>query len=311
MGNRGYAGYYRDIYLRSSYEYAYAIYLDYFEIEWRYEVMVLDIGYKLYKPDFFLINPDRTIKKIIEVKSRNLQAIKNAEKDLQVVEDKFGYEWEIVSYKELMYLYKELPFSLNSVITKWINSDKTTINKAAFGNKNGHFNMKHSDETKIRIGKHTKKLWQTDSPSRRSMIEGLKKSGIKKGYIRVHRETRTCILCKSSFITLATSTKQYCSRKCSGKVAIKSATESYVSKRSALHEEVKKLVIAWSVNNKEILLNAPYNRVKTTIAPLIHEIEMNYGIKDFRVISKAVFGKDCGRKELLRFMKKVCNENVC
>jgi len=34
-------------------------------------------------------------------------------------------------------------------------------------------------------------------------------------------------------------------------------------------------------------------------------------VKDFRVISKAVFGEDRGRKELLRFMKNVCNEKLC
>jgi hypothetical protein len=51
--NRGYAGFYRGYYLRSSYEYAYAKYLDFNSIPWSYEEKVFNIGFKQYKPDFF------------------------------------------------------------------------------------------------------------------------------------------------------------------------------------------------------------------------------------------------------------------
>ncbi|SOC36186.1 hypothetical protein SAMN05877842_102144 [Ureibacillus acetophenoni] len=46
--NRGYASFYKGHYLRSSYEYAYAKYLDYHSIPWGYEVKVFDLGYKFY-----------------------------------------------------------------------------------------------------------------------------------------------------------------------------------------------------------------------------------------------------------------------
>lgn len=53
--NRGYAGFYKLHYLRSSYEYAYAKFLDYHCISWGYEDRVFNIGYKFYKPNFSFI----------------------------------------------------------------------------------------------------------------------------------------------------------------------------------------------------------------------------------------------------------------
>lgn len=311
MSNRGYAGYYKNFYLRSSYEYAYAKYLDFFSIIWDYEMQIFNIENKLYKPDFFILNPDGTIKKIVEIKSKNLIAIERAKQNLRYIQENYGYEIEVISYQQLLSLYENLPFTLNSVITAWISSNETTISKVAYGNKNGHFNMKHSIETKKKIGEHTRLLWATDSPSRRRMLEGLNKSGVKKGYIRVPREKRNCLLCKQTFTVLITSFQKYCSQSCAGNVAIKIATEASVNKHKKIHKEIKQYVLHWLKDNKEAVLDIPFNRIKTTLAPLLMEIENNFGIKDIRIISKAVVGKNCGRKDLLKFMKDICNENIC
>jgi hypothetical protein len=65
--NRGYAGFYKGHYLRSSYEYAYAKYLDYHSIRWSYEDDVFNLGYKMYKPDFYFYNQDHKLVKIVEL----------------------------------------------------------------------------------------------------------------------------------------------------------------------------------------------------------------------------------------------------
>lgn len=309
--NRGYAGFYGEYYLRSSYEYAYARYLDYHQIPWSYEDETFDIGYKLYKPDFFFYDQDGKLMRIVEIKSRNKKAKDDARKALDIIKEKYSIECEILSYEELLELYKTLPFSLTSTITKWIKSDETTINKSAHGKLNGHFNMRHSESTKKKIGEHTKQLWASDSQAKKRMVEGLRKSGIKKGYIRVAREERKCKVCKKNFVVLITSPKGYCSRTCSGKIAIKNATVHYIEKRQEIHQGIKEYVIKWSINNKDIVLEAPLNKIKTVLSPMIDNIQLKFGVKDFRVISKAVFGEDRGRKELLRFMKKVCNEKIC
>lgn len=218
----------------------------------------------------------------------------------------------MVSYEELLILYNDLPFSLNSVITEWIQSGKTTINKALYGKYNGHYNLKHSNEAKKKIGEHTKKLWASDSSAKRRMIEGLRKSGsVQKGKFKKPREKRVCNECGKIFEVIITSPQKFCSQSCSGNVAIRKATDSYVNRRHQIHIEIKEFIVKWSIENKDKVLAAPFNKIKTTIKPLIDSIQIHYDVKDFRVISKAVFGEDRGRKELLRFMKNVCNEKVC
>jgi hypothetical protein len=137
------------------------------------------------------------------------------------------------------------------------------------------------------------------------MLEGLKKSGMKKGYIKTPREKRVCQCCMEGFEVLVTSTQKYCSQSCAGSVAIKKATDRYLEKRNTIHQSIKDYIIKWSLDNKKIVSQAPLNKIKSTIAPLVDDIQMQFGVKDFRVISKAVFGEDRGRKELLKFMKDV------
>jgi hypothetical protein len=302
--NRGYAGFYKGHYLRSSYEYAYAKYLDYHSIPWSHEDNVYDLGYKFYKPDFFIYDQYGYLNKIIEIKSRNKEAQLEAKRALDIITERYNVECELISYEELLKLYESLPFSLTSTITEWIESKNTTIHKAAIGKLNGHFNLKHDKNTKKIIGEHTKKLWASDSPARRKMLEGLKKSGMKKGYIKIPREIRECQECLKEFKVLITSPQKYCSQSCAGKVAIRLATERYVEKRNSIRKNIKDYIIKWSFDNKEIVMETPLNKIKPTIAPLVIDIQKQFGVKDFRVISSAVFGEDLGRKELIRFMQE-------
>lgn len=309
--NRGYAGFYNGHYLRSSYEYAYAKYLDFHSIPWSYEDNTFDIGYKLYKPDFFFYDQNGNLEKIVEIKSRNKDAKDEAKRALSGIKERYDINSELLSYEELLKLYESLPFSLTSIITEWIKAKDTTIHKAAFGQRNGHYNLKHSENAKKKIGEHTKQLWASDSTSRRKMLEGLKKSGMKKGFIKTPREIRTCEKCLEKFEVLITSVKKYCSQSCAGKVAVTIATGRYMESRKIIHKSINGYIIKWSILNKETVSKTPLNKIKTTLAPLLDEIQKLYGVKDFRVISKAVFGEDHGRKELIRFMKEVCNEKIC
>ncbi|WP_301108256.1 restriction endonuclease [Sporosarcina sp.] len=310
--NRGYAGFYKGFYLRSSYEYAYAVYLDQFNILWSFEDQTFEVYGKSYKPDFFFYDKHGKLEKIVEIKSRNQQEIESAKLKLEFIEVQYLVKTELISYVELLKIYENMPMSLNSIITSWIKSDDTTIHKAAIGRLNGHYGLTHSEESKNKIGEHTKKLWRTNSLSKKRMIEGLRKSGLsQKGKIKTEREKRYCLLCANEFIALITSKQIYCSRKCSGQTAISIATDKYVQKRKSVHQDIKRFLIQWTFKNKELVLSTPYNKINTTIRPLTDEIFLQFGVKDMRVISKAVFGEDKGRKELLRFMKKLCSENVC
>lgn len=310
--NRGYAGFYKGFYLRSSYEYAYAVYLDQFNISWSFETQVFEVNGKFYKPDFFFYDKDGNLEKIVEIKSQNKKELELAKEKLSYIKDQYQIKTELFSYKELLKIYEDMPVSLKSVIEHWINSDDTTIHKAASGSLNAHYGLKHTEATKKKIGEHTKKLWNGDTPAKKKMIEGLRKSGLsQKGKIKTEREKRYCALCFDEFTVMVTSTKIYCCQHCSGQSAIRIATDAYVERRTAIHQNIKHYIIQWTNENKELVLSTPYNKINSTIKPLFDEIFSLFGVKDLRVISKAVFGEDKGRKELLRFMKEICSENVC
>jgi len=310
--NRGYAGFYKSYYLRSSYEYAYAKFLDYHSISWGYEDKVFNLGYKFYKPDFFFYNDNGDIIKIVEIKSRDIAAKEKALEALKIIETTYDINCVLISYEELLEMYKLVPFSLTSTITEWIESKNTTISKASYGKYNGHFNRQHNEQTKKIIGQHTKRLWESNSPAKARMIEGLRKSGLsQKGKQKKPREQRICKSCGSKFEVIVSSSKWFCTQSCAGSSNIQVATQTYVEKRAKIHQEIKQTVIKWAIDNQEIITATPFNQIKLTLQPLIESIYQEFGVKDFRVISKSIFGEDRGRKELLRFMKKVCNENVC
>lgn len=307
--NRGYSGFYKGFFLRSSYEYAFAKSLDFRNIRWKYEVEKYDLGYKVYKPDFFIYDKEGKLIKIIEIKSREKKAQDTAKKALKEVESKFGISGELVSYEELLEIYQDLPFTLNSTLTEWINSSETSINKTLSGKLNGHYNFVHSVDTKQKIGAHTKKLWESNGQSKSRMLEGLRKSGLaQKGKIKVARMTRICPACKIRFEVLITSRRKYCSQTCCGKVNILVATSKQMLNREIRYRLIKAHIDNWSKANKDAVLGAKYNKIKTILSPLLDEIYSNYHIKDFRVISAAVFDEDLGRKALLAYMKEIARK---
>jgi len=304
--NRGDAGYYKGVYLRSSYEYAYARYLDYMRISWLYEVEVFDVGFKLFKPDFFITDKYGDTVEIVEIKSKCQKEIDIAKKSLNIVSETYGIKCSLISYKELLVIYRALPFSLNSVIGQWINSEATTIRKSLKGELNGHYNMKHTEEAKIKIGKHTKALWASNGVAKVKMIEDLRKSGLsQKGKIKVERKVICCLKCGEEMEVLITTKKQYCSRHCSGAVAIKTATQAYVQHRKILHQQIKNHVESCSKANAPLVTSIPLNKISTFLKPLMDEIAQIYDVKDIRVITKAVLGKDQGRKALMLYLKEM------
>jgi len=78
---KGLQGYYKRsdgkfVYLRSSWEYVFAKWLDKNNIKWEYEYKqyVLENGEK-YRPDFFIFNDDGVLTKIIEIKGYNISSL--------------------------------------------------------------------------------------------------------------------------------------------------------------------------------------------------------------------------------------------
>lgn len=171
----------------------------------------------------------------------------------------------------------------------------------------GELGKSYSDITKERIGKKTKERWDDPEIAAR-MVDGLRKSGkAQLGKIKVPRVVRQCSVCQSNFNTLTSSSQVYCSQSCAGKTAIKLATEAYVKKRDDLKLEIKEFSINWALSNRDVIQKAPYNRISTCLAPLTEEIYNRYDVKDYRIISKAICGKE-SRKEMMKFLKQIVND---
>ena len=312
--NRGYSGYYNGVYLRSSYEYAYAKYLDYQNIEWRYEDQEFNLLDGTYLPDFFVYK-NGELQFIAEVKSGEKREIQRAIIRLNELKKQFQIESKLILFKDLKELYKDMPFKLHKVIQEWINSEATKINKSVSGELNPHFGISHSIQTKKLISKNSIERW-SDQESRNYMIKRLRESAQiisqkLKGRIKVKREIRQCLSCGKSFETLITSNQKSCSQYCAGVINFQKGNHIYVNGRIGLHNEIKTFVVDWCKQNPGIILETPYNRITTMLSPLFNQIQENFNVKDMRVISKAVFGEDKGRKELLKFLKAVASEKVC
>ncbi|MEB2492939.1 hypothetical protein SOP93_17405 [Peribacillus frigoritolerans] len=103
---KAYGGYYKDIFLRSSYEYAYALYLDEIGIKWGYELQNFRLSKKVYKPDFFLYDTDWNLLKIAEVKSESASERKKASEYKKQMKDIHNIDVKIVTLETLQQLYE-------------------------------------------------------------------------------------------------------------------------------------------------------------------------------------------------------------
>lgn len=107
--------------------------------------------------------------------------------------------------------------------------------------------------------------------------------------------------------------RKYCSNNCSAmqEHRIKNSKIGAEKERldqQPIYDKIKNIIESYATENATLILNTQYNRLgRLTIW---HSLYIETGIKDMRIYSKAVFGKDLGRKELLRYMKHI-SENIC
>lgn len=306
---RGYGGYYNDTYLRSSLEFAYAYYLDEKEIEWDYEIKRYDLEGVSYKPDFYILK-NGEIDYIVEIKSEENRH--EGLKKVNKLKELYGLDVRLVTYKDLLKIYQtEMPISLNKARTIWKEEYKTSYQQNVSGENNPMFGKTHSQETKLILSNKGKERFKDEKFRSKMMISAIE-SNRKNGYAaqkkpRSKRETRYCKnqeCCKPFIVTIA-SKKKYCSQQCAAKIASLLGAKAEIDKSRKLLDQVKDYIINWAKENQEIIQETPYNKIKTNLIDLFNEIYTIFNIKDMRIISKAVFGEDKGRKELLNFLKEI------
>lgn len=104
--DRGIQGYYKNrsgelVWLRSSWEYAYAKYLDDTNVDWKFEVRnyLLADG-STYRPDFFIYENDKLVE-VVEVKSFYFETAQKRVEKAKRASNEFGFRLKIVGETEL------------------------------------------------------------------------------------------------------------------------------------------------------------------------------------------------------------------
>lgn len=306
---RGYGGYYKETYLRSSLEFAYAYYLDSKNIKWKYELKRFDLEGISYKPDFYIMK-DEEIDYIVEIKSEE-----NKYEGIQKVtklKELYNLDVRLITYKDLLKIYQnEMPISLNKARVMWKEEYKTSYSQNVTGENNPMFGKTHSESTKLILSEKGKERFKNEQFKNKMMISAIE-SNRKNGYSaqkqpRSKRETRNCENpeCNESFVVTVSSKKKFCSQQCAAKIASLLGAKAEIEKSRKLLDQVKDYIIEWAKNNQALIQETPYNKIKTNLSELFTNINKLFNIKDMRIISKAVFGEDKGRKQLLTYLKEI------
>ena len=202
---------------------------------------------------------------------------------------------------------------LNEREIYWISFFKSNDRKFGYNIGAGGGNASRSEEVKRKIGNKTRLRWENNPEQARLMREGLiKATEIWKETSQAKRNIKFCLICGKLFEVANWNHKQkYCSPRCKREdtsswlnyqKGLDCAKEANVKKSQDTLKEIKNISLDWALNNKEVVLNIPYNRISPNLKPLFKIIKENTEIVDARTIAKGICGKT-SKKEMLSFLK--------
>jgi len=115
-----YQGYYNENFLRSSFEYIYAVCIEKMGYNYKVEERCFNLkNGHTYRPDFFLYDENGVLIKIVEIKSTNKDRLIEAKVKIKLVEDIYGITIELYSKLELKKICLENGFKFNDLVEKW------------------------------------------------------------------------------------------------------------------------------------------------------------------------------------------------
>lgn len=115
-----YQGYYNENFLRSSFEYIYAVCIEKMGYNYKVEERCFNLNNgHTYRPDFFLYDDNGILIKIVEIKSTNIDRLIEAKAKIKLVEKIYGITIELYSKPELKRLCLENGFKFNDLVDKW------------------------------------------------------------------------------------------------------------------------------------------------------------------------------------------------
>lgn len=308
----GYGGLYKDFMLRSTYEYICAVWLDRQELNWSYE----DTTYTFsnndrYTPDFFIYDEDDKLLFVIEVKTDDKRRFEEMYYKKDMIEKEYNIPCKIILHS---YLKNNLD-DYHQLEDRWKEYSLNNFSTSDFvsGEHNPMYGLKHTDKTKRLIGEKSAK--RLKDPEYRKKMEpvwstlGDRAKALFTGIERSEREDRICPSCGTEFRVTLADAKQYCSLKCandSNQPYLDEGRETMSINRENSRKELQSFVYEWSLNNKDIIINTPYNKITTNLKELYDNIENKFNISDARTISKSVLSPEdrVGRSSRVQYSRK-------
>lgn len=297
---RGYSGYYKNVYLRSSLEFAYAYYLDYKNIKWKYEYATYKLDGEQYKPDFFIFDDNDNLVRIVEIKAKENK--KDGLNKINKFKKLYNVPIVLIDYHDILKIYQlEMPIRYHKAKEIFIKEYNAVLKEQDMnGELNPMYGLKQSDKTKKLIGDKCRERFKNED-YKNKFKKTISNRTYKKGYIKVPREKRICPTCGKEFVEIITSKQKHCSRQCN-KNAIAYATEVFKQQYEEHRIEVEKEIFEWTKNNRDLVLSTKFNKINSTLKDLYKMLYEKYDIKDERSVSKIL--KTTSRKEFLKILKE-------
>lgn len=200
----------------------------------------------------------------------------------------------------------------------WINFYHSTDKNCGYNlDSGGRSGGVKSEETKKKIGITTREKWSNPEIAEK-MMNGLKKGNETQKNKPRKVEKIFCVYCgKAVEVPAYNATKRkYCSNKC---VADDNMWMQGIERAATINHHrnldnkaiVKIDVVDWVVQNRELVLNCPKNKIRSILSELIEMTKIKYKIKDFRSLFTC-FGNVRNMKEFLAELQNIAlEENVC
>jgi hypothetical protein len=206
-----------------------------------------------------------------------------------------------------------MPLRLNTAKRMWIEKFGASLEESYMtGNANPRFGATANAETRRKISEKARQRCKEGRHNAQQLIEYNRSNGWEAMRIpRSERTERLCSYCGASFIVTTFSKRKYCTHICAVRASSPKGASVLKNKAKKRAIFVKLFILDWVKEHEELVLSTHLNKITTTLHELFSEIENRFGIKDLRIISKAMFGEDRGRKELLHDLKDVASQNVC
>lgn len=310
---RGYSGFYKDDYLRSSYEYVYCKILEQKQLNYKVEEIKYDIEGVSYIPDFHIYDNENKLIEIVEIKSNNQIEIDKTIKKIKLLKKFVNVPVKIYLLKDLQEECKVLNLQINDLIKYWISN---SIGNPMDGIKNPMFGKTHREETKKLISKSTLKRCENEEykyNTSRGLREFRKSGGVSyRPQKTIERITSNCIKCNTEFEMMITSSQKYCSNKCKLIDCTELANNNVREKNKILHGKIKIDILDYTSKHQVLFFANTRNKLYSQYKIILNK----YDLKDIRNI-KFIFTQSytcsfetlhsCIEQELNNYLKCMPN----